>query len=561
MSKSSAALSLLLRDRAGSMSLMIAVIIILLAGLFSLAIDAGSLYASKRRLQGAVDLAALKAVTDLTNAAMVAESVVVDNFTGVAMEGSVAAERGDYPPPGYTFATLGDLPAESRFLPNPTGNAVRISADHNNQLYLARLFHPGPVTLRARSVAVNRPLAQLAIRSGLVSVDSSRSEMLDSVLSGFLGTSVRLSAVSYQGLASTEVSTLDFLDAAGGTVGADAGDYDAILDASISIDEIADAAASVAAGDADPSAGLADALTALDAIASQLSAVPDIRLGDIIEIDAERPEQAVGTRLNLLSLVVAAAEAANSAHDLGAEVDLPAAGGTATIRAAVIEPTRFSALGGEGISVRTAQTRLLLDFALPNAADVLGSLLSIRLPVYIELASGTATITRIACNGPSTAGARVSVDANSSAATVLVADVDPGSLGFSLPPSRQAAALVDSPLARVTGTAELEAGSGEEALTFTSPFTQDRFQTVATQSPLEGLAADLFEDIDLNVEVLGIPLAAGALVESAVRDALQASAPVVDAAVDTLLEVIGAEAGYSEVAVNYLRCSNPLVVQ
>ena len=253
---------------------------------------------------------------------------------------------------------------------------MRLSATAEASVFLARLFGQGDVAIGASAVVMNQPLAQLAGGSGLIAFDSSRSAATNALFTSLLGRPVSLSAASYQGLVDTNVPLFDVLDNLATSAGVADGDYDALLASTIGIGQLIDAM-SAAAGSA--GAGFTTAMTAARVA---MGDVPPTVLGDIIGIEVDRPERAAGARVNVLSLLEGAVEAANRTHGLTAQAAMTIAGGTATLYVAAIEPRRVSAIGGVGIRVETAQVRILLNASLTNLLSLLGNALTVRLPVY-----------------------------------------------------------------------------------------------------------------------------------------------------------------------------------
>src|SRR5690606_34387200 len=86
------------RDQRGSMSITMAGVLFLLMALCVLFIDMGSLYLTRERLQGAVDGAALKAVSDPDNAEALAAAIITSNMPTDSP--TIWVERGRYPPTG-----------------------------------------------------------------------------------------------------------------------------------------------------------------------------------------------------------------------------------------------------------------------------------------------------------------------------------------------------------------------------------------------------------------------------------------------------------------------------
>src|SRR5437868_10041215 len=117
-----------IRDQDGVASIVAALLMVLGLGLGVFTLDVGHLYLEKRRLQGAVDAAALAAAGDPANAAAIAAKILTKN--GYAQPATVVT--GAYTPdPSLAVASrLNTGPAAQK-------NAVRVTETVSVQGYLA----------------------------------------------------------------------------------------------------------------------------------------------------------------------------------------------------------------------------------------------------------------------------------------------------------------------------------------------------------------------------------------------------------------------------------------
>src|SRR5262245_29310819 len=104
------------RDKSGAASIMTAGALAALLGVTALAVDVGASFLRSRQLQGAADLAALAAATDIGNAQVAAEKSIRANL-GEDRPFTVQIERGVYTP-DRTRA------ADTRFQAGASPNAV-----------------------------------------------------------------------------------------------------------------------------------------------------------------------------------------------------------------------------------------------------------------------------------------------------------------------------------------------------------------------------------------------------------------------------------------------------
>src|SRR5205085_5168297 len=114
-------------------------------------------------------------------------------------------------------------------------------------------------------------------------------------------------------------------------------------------------------------------------------------------------------KISTLDMLSMAAQLANGQHQVQLALDLNVPGITsATLQLAIGEPpkgTTWVSVGSAGASVHTAQTRLLLTLQLAGS----GSIASVTLPIYLELASGTATLAAIKCGYPDNSSSTVTL--------------------------------------------------------------------------------------------------------------------------------------------------------
>lgn len=550
------------RTEHGSASIIIAAVLLLLAGIFSLSVDAGYLYLSRRRLQAAVDFAALKAVTDLSNATTRAQSAVEDNVSASSLDGPVTVVEGRYPPLGYTTATLSTLPVDARFEPAAAGpNAVRVSAHVTVPLYLARLFYGSGAHVFAQATAYNTPLTQLEVGTGALSIDTSQSAIFNALFSGLLGASVNLNAVSYQGLADTNVRLFDFLDAMAALTGTAPGDYEALIGATVTYTNVLEALRTAVAADPDLASVANAVTTTLSNFESQTASAGSFRLGNILNISGNDSVKAVGSVVNVLAMVRAAAEGVNTAAGSVFPTTLSIAGGTVSLRLAVVEPTQMSAVGGAGITASSAQVRIYAEVDPTAALNILGQPVSVRFPIYIESLSGRATVTSLTCAAADASSAEVDVTAQSGPASASTADVDTTSLYQTAPLATQPAQVsYAAGLVKVTANGGETITGDSQDLTFVAPFDSSDTQRVPLTSPLDTVMSSVLASTNFTVSALGVSFPSS-LVTSQLGPILGTVASPVDSLIDELLKAFGIQTAYTDVTVPYVRCSNPTLAQ
>ncbi|WP_443216092.1 pilus assembly protein TadG-related protein [Pseudomonas sp. M47T1] len=435
-----------------------------------LVIDSGRLYMEKRMLQRVVDTAALEA----SNLNAVCSGTGVNALT----QATASAARN-----GFTLINGSTLTATCGTLTTGSDN-LRVFSASTTATQAIQIVATEPVatsvaagvwtmvsggsfntttTLRAQATAgyVGDPLAQLTIRSGLASVSSSQSALLNAVIVGVLGGSLNLTAVQYQGLVNTNVNLLSFLNQAAISVGVTAGDYNTLLNTNVSVATLVQAAATVV-----QQGGSAVAVTSTLGQISALGSGSTIKLGDLIQAATGTSTAGLDASVQLLQLVQGIVQVAGKgkAVDISTGVNLGALANL-SVKVGLIQPPQFSAIGNPNLAalnpaganriyVSTAQARILISFqsGLVNGAvslatssvnflaDTLCLIGTCTLPdlasnlsidVGVSAATGDAFVVKADCTGTNKA---LTVKSEQSAATIMLGTVDSASFFSSTTP-------------------------------------------------------------------------------------------------------------------------------
>jgi uncharacterized membrane protein len=398
----------------GAIAPLMALLMVALFGFGAIAIDASLVQYRRRALQADVDAAALSAARAPASANSLATS-------------SLASADSQIVPTTIQPGAYVDNPAiaaTQRFTSGGTPyNAVQVTATRSVPLGIGRLFVPsGVATVSATAVAQSTPLASFSLGSGLVSVNNG---IVNDVLGGLLGGNVSLSAVNYNGLAQTDLALFSYSDALATQLGVQAGTYQELLADQIGVGNALNVASTVLSSAGSSSA---PAVSALAAAAGQT-----LTLGNLIDLQAHQ-DRTVGSfaadssyldlGANAFDLVTAAATLGGANHvvTLPAMLTLP---GVANIAAQVlaIEPMQQSggsvALGPVGATASTAQVRVLLNVSLLSTID--GGV--VTLPVLLQVAPATATLTQISCQGNPATDTTLTVQANTGVASAQIGTV------------------------------------------------------------------------------------------------------------------------------------------
>jgi uncharacterized membrane protein len=443
-------------------------------------------------------------------------------------------------------------------------NAVRVEFERKATRFFSGSLIEAP-TIRTAAIASMEPRATFSIGSRLAALDGG---IANQILSSLLGTSINLSVMDYNALLSTDIDLLAFTSQAGIHADLRAGTYRDVLDAQIGVRQAVQALA------ATPGVGLA-ARTALQTVANAVPAAKKLQLGDIIDLGTDANASIGGitagleAEVNAMAMLRAMAALANDqnqvAVDLGAGIPGIA---NATITLAIGERPRFSAHGPVGTSMRTAQTRLRVDLQIGTSNALLTAL--IHVPVYIDVAYGTGTISSISCATGMKESARVVIATRPGIAAAHIADFDARNIDdFSHQPKLERARLVGLrvlgiTVANISARAEASATNLRDTpLSFAWPdIEHGKVKTAATRDAVSTLTSSLLYNLDLRVDPLGIPLISipsGSL--GIVRPLLDPVAPALDRILNTVLAIAGVSLGEADVRVHKVDCGRPALVQ
>jgi uncharacterized membrane protein len=544
-----------LSNRTGSIAVVSAALAPIVIGCLALAVDMGSLYLERRQAQGAADLAAIAGAADLERADAAVRATLDAN--GVRDTSALQVTKGL-----YTADPLVPVPQRFRAGGDPI-NALEVVLRKNGRLYFASAFVGQPLEMEVRALAANASLATFSIGSRLAAV---RDGILNKLLGAMLGTSINLTVMDYEGLVNADVQLLGFLQALAGELHLSGVSYTDILNASATVGNVFRAAATATAA-----SGNSAAAVTLRTLASQAGNVPlNVPLSHLVDLgpfgSASIGQAAPGldSSLNAMDLVNGTASLANGQHqlslDLGATVP-----GLLSLRVDVTVGERpqyahWVAVGQPGATVYTAQTRLRAVAEVGGTGVLAG--LRIRLPLAIDIAYGSAKLSRVTCSlsDPSTAEARIM--AKPGIAKAWIGELSGTSLAnISQQPSVSAAKIVDTPLIKVTGRANIEAtNTADTQLDFTQADVEGRvIKRVGTTEFVETLVSSLLRNLTLQVQLGGLGIGLPGTVSQAVVSALTPVAAPLDQVLYALLSSLGVHLGEADVRVYGIRCGNAVL--
>lgn len=552
-----------LRNDSGAISVVSALSLFMLLAIAALVIDSGALYFERRDQQAVTDAAALAAVQNPAGAPGIAAAVFSrNNYQGQTLTVNTG-----------TYTANESVDAPGRFsAPGTDVNAVRVRASLPRHAYFAGLFGLSAPTVVTESTAARMPTTSFGAGTRLASLNAG---LLNSLLGQLWGSSVSLSLIDYQALTNTNIDALKFLTALA-TRAAVTGTYQQLANASVTTGQILGALIDVAGTASGPSG--AAALVALKSLQLQLPGAPAMTLSNVIDLSPLYGRSiggiavidGTGLQLNLMSLLSASARtvAAGRLVNLGSALTVPVTNSSISTRLAVGSQMAQVSAAKVGSTIRTAQIRLALNATIASV-NLIVATATVQVPIYLEAASGQATLTAMPCLP---GGTRAQIAATTGAASLQFGTVSDAALrNFSVPVTPVATPVVAIDLlgipisATIAGTTTI-ASSGPTTLSFTQAEIDAGSVKTApngTTTPFNTLSTNL----SLSTNILGNAGVLTTTLNGLLSSLLTALNPVIvnlvkllDPPVNALLTSLGLQLGAVDVRAFDARCRIPTLV-
>jgi uncharacterized membrane protein len=542
-------------DTRGNFAIMGAVCMILLFGCAALGVDIGSIYADRRKSQSAADLAAIVAAGNIGKARNAAAATITAN--GYPASALVSVELG-------TYTANAALAPQARFATPATGaaNAARVTLRTQTPLYFARVFAGGNhFDVTTRATAASTAMASFAIGSRLLALNGG---LLNAVLGRMLGTTLSLSVMDYQALIDAHIDAFDFLNALATRLDLTGVTYDSVLSGNVKVADIVAAMLSTQQA----ANGLNAATAALSNISLALAGVTTtIVPGTLIDVGpysammvGSKPK--TGVSASLFDLLSATGAIANGTNQIAASVNLGLPGIAAVSVLATIgehpQGASWMTVGTQGASVHTAQTRVLVSIKLLGS----GAVPAVNLPLYVEVASGTATLDGVSCSRPDVTASTATLGVTPGIVDAWIGNVSVAEMtNFTSKPDPGVATLVN--LSAVTVTGRAHAGMGNTTPTSVdfnySDISAQTKKTVTSTDFTSSLTASLLGDLTLKVNVgpLGLPVPGLGPTVTGIIGGATAS---IDQVLAQVLATLGIGIGQADVWVSGIRCDGAVLV-
>ncbi|WP_334146367.1 pilus assembly protein TadG-related protein [Hyphomicrobium sp.] len=546
--------SLLLRARSareGSVAVLMALFLGVSIVLCALAVDVGSLYLERRTAQGAADLAALAAASDLDRAEQAARATLTANGFG---DVSLAVTKGRYE---------GDaaLAPSERFAPGKTPfNAVRLDVATGGQLHFAKSFMAEP-QIAVSALGAADAQATFSIGSRLAQLNGGA---VNALFGSLLGGNVSLSAMDYQALFDANVSIARFLSELAVETGVTAGTYGELLSGEVAVGAVLRAVVEAARADGENRAAEVVS-TLLSEVTANATVSLDtlVDLGPLANAQIGQPNAGLGADVGVMSLISALASAANGGNQVAVNLG-GAIPGLLSLKLDLAVGERMQrsgwvTVGQPGATLETAQTRLRLVAEVGGTGVLAGA--RVRLPIYIEVAAAEARLKALTCTGAEAANREAVIEARPAAVKAWIGDVTAGGLssfGTSVPVSD--ASVVQAPLISVSASAfaQMTNVAATELSFSQGDIDTHVIKTAKVRDHLSSLVSSLLQTARLNANVAGLGLNVSAI-KVLVLSLLSPVVAALDPVVESLLEAVGGSRGEVDVEVNGLRCGGAVL--
>jgi uncharacterized membrane protein len=528
------------RDQRGAAAMIVALALPAIVGFAAVSIDLGSVYLTTRQLQGAADLAAMAAARDLANAQTAAQATVGDNAFAGAVSTQVTTGQ---------YVADPSAPASSRFTPGGSSpTAARVVLTTQAPLFFGQLLTGKPgVAITRTATAAQAQMAAFQIGSGLASLQGG---IANALLSGLTGSTVSLSVMDYNALASANVDLFQYMAALKARDSLQAASFTQVLSTQTSTGTALNALADVL-----NSQGSTQAAAAATALAHAAGSSTPVDLSSLLDLGPYAAQDHVsagsGAAVSIAALDLADAEltAAQGGRQVQLNLGATIPGLTnATAYLAIGQRPSNSpwiAIDDAGtVTVRTAQARLYLDTQLLPASGLLGPLgvSAIDVPVYVELAQAQAKLSSITCGATPSSNA-VSLSVAPSVGQITLGSVNTSTLNnFAQAEATSPATLLNLLLIKATATATVNLGG---SVWQTVPFSAadiaaGTVKSVQTSNIAQASVASLFSTAQIGVQLGGLGLLIGAGPATALlQSTLTAAAAPLDQLIDGLTAVLG----------------------
>ncbi|MBN3814212.1 TadG family pilus assembly protein [Paraburkholderia sp. Ac-20347] len=553
-------------------------------------IDIANVYFQKRALQNVADFAALAAAQQMDDTCTQPKAVAIANastngFTAQGTSSTLSVVCGRWDQTGQQA----NGSAYMGFTPNGSTpyNGVAVTVTQTVPFFFLNLL---PRQITATATAQSTIIGSFAVATTLAQVN-----LLNGMLSSLLGgTAVNLSVASWNGIANANVKLADIAAAA------NVGTVNGLLSANATVANIASVLASAVQQDGTLTADVGAAVAGLTAFASvattsatKIAIASETGGTALLSLGLADAQSAANVSVNALQMLIVAAEIAQAGKSpVAVQLNLnslPVVSSIlptlASLSVNVLSPPSI-AVGQAGpnpgnppppwrTQAHNAQVAVALNLGFGGQSIAgLGSLLTLNVPLYVEVAPATAGLASAQCS-TTAAASRYVVEVKTGIANLCVGN--PPTTAAQLQSgqcSGQAGTLLNvAGLISVTAGLSIGLNSPQvwdltfdgtgKQLTSTTPNTNQLGGSIG--NALSSLSTQLSNPNNLAVNLLGINLGLGAIA-SAITGLLATLLNPLLNALDTaligpLLQLLGVQVGVANVTGYPLMCGVASLVQ
>ena len=554
----SAEVSRFARDDRGGVAVIAAIASMVIVAVAAFAVDLGSIFLQTRQLQGMADLAALGAARDLPNAQAAADATTQGNGWKGPLTDVVTL--GVYTPNPALAPT-------QRFTADSTSpNAVQVTLHAKANLFFgASIMGVSTVDITRTATAAQAQLASFSIGSRLLAVQGG---VANAALSALTGSSVNLSVMDYNSLASAKVDLLQYSQALQTKLNLTGVSYSKVLSTQMSSGTALSVLANQLSsnGNDEAAAALRQVAAAAGNTTAPLNQVID--LGPYGNQDHADPATGAGVQVDALDLTNAILQVSQGGHQvqLASNTTVP---GLASVNAWLAigqRPTNSPWLtvnDDNSITIYTVQTRLYVDAQVAPTGTLLNSVASVNVPVYVEAASAQAKLSSLNCSASAPSPA-MTLQVQPSIGKLAVGQIDTTKLNTFTQPMTITPAKIASVLGvNVTAQSIVNIGGQDwQTVNFTaSDIASGAVKTVTTNDVASATATSLLSNLQLGVQTGGLNLGLGQTgLTQALTPVVAAAGAPLDSVLNTLESISGVKLGQADVWGNGLRCKDAALV-
>ena len=375
------------RDERGSFLPMVALLVTVIMGFSSFAVDLGLHRVARRDMQSLSDVVAMDLARRIKGRSVA--TIQADPAWLAATNASVARNKTFGGTPSVT-PVLGSLNSTTGDFTPLTGaaipNAVKVTASTT----VGYMFKKGQNGVTSRySIATVEPATCFSVGSYALSLNTDES-VLNAILGGIVGVN-SLTVLGSGGIATLKSVTIPL---AGLATQLGVATPDALATANVKMSTLLVAAATVL--DNQGNTVQASLLNAISAKLSLLQKDQTYSLGKLLTFGTSSAA-ALNANINLLDLVTGALYLANGTNSVSIpnlNITLPGIGTNIAVKATVVSPPQI-ACGGVGSTAKSAQVQLSITG--PLTSGLLSILASGNINVAVTAAAATGTLTSMTC--------------------------------------------------------------------------------------------------------------------------------------------------------------------